>query len=185
MHNNCCPYFLHDTIPQSFSRTASKLARDGEGSVVIAMAHYYNEIKWVHISCVLLSGSLFASRGLAMLGSSRYANNRVLARLSYVIDTALLVAAVLLALIIHQYPFVQAWLTVKVVLLVIYILLGVFALRRGKTRWRRTGYFVAALAVYAFIISVAVMHNPRGVFAMQVTMSSLIEPIADRPGACI
>jgi uncharacterized membrane protein SirB2 len=138
---------------------------DSEGSVVIAITYYYNEIKWVHISCVLLSGSLFASRGLAMLGNSQYANNRVLARLSYVIDTVLLAAAMLLALAIHQYPFVQAWLTVKVVLLAIYILLGAFALRRGKTRWRRTGYFVAALAAYAFIISVAVTHNPRGLFA--------------------
>jgi uncharacterized membrane protein SirB2 len=114
-----------------------------------------------------------------MLGNARWANNRVLARLSYVIDTVLLVAAVLLVLVIHQYPFVQAWLTVKVVLLAIYIFLGVLALRRGKTRWRRTGYFAAALATYALIISVAVTHYPRGVFAMQVTTS--IDPIADRP----
>ena len=101
-----------------------------------------------------------------MLRGSRYANNRVVARLSYVIDTALLAAAVLLMVIIHQYPFVQSWLTVKVVLLALYIVLGVLALRRGRTRWRRAGYFVAALAVYGFIISVAVMHDPRGAFAM-------------------
>jgi uncharacterized membrane protein SirB2 len=133
----------------------------------MAMAIYYGEIKWLHICCVLLSGSLFALRGLLMLNGSRLANNSVLARLSYVIDTALLAAAVLLAIIIRQYPFVQAWLTVKVALLAVYIVLGVFALRRGKTRWRRTGYFVAALAVYGFIISVAVMHDPRGAFAVQ------------------
>jgi len=131
------------------------------------MALHYPEIKWVHICCVLLSGSLFALRGLLMLSDSRYANSSALARSSYVIDTTLLAAAVLLAIIIHQYPFAQAWLTVKVVLLAVYILLGVCALRRGRTRWRRAGYFVAALAVYGFIISVAVTHDPRGALAMQ------------------
>jgi uncharacterized membrane protein SirB2 len=135
------------------------------------MALHYSEIKLVHICCVLLSVSLFALRGLLMLSGSRYVNNRVLARLSYVIDTVLLAAALPLVIIIRQYPFAQAWLTVKVVLLAVYIILGVFALRRGRTRWRRTGYFVAALAVYGFIISVAVMHDPRGAFAMQSTIS--------------
>jgi uncharacterized membrane protein SirB2 len=80
---------------------------------------------------------------------------------------ALLAAAVLLAIIIRQYPFVHAWLTVKIVLLAVYIVLGVFALRRGRTRWGRAGYFVEALAVYGFIISVTVMRDPRGAFAMQ------------------
>ncbi len=75
-----------------------------------------------------------------------------------------LAAAILLVLIIHQYPFVQAWLTIKVLLLPLYIALGIFALRRGRTRWSRAGFLAAALAVYGFILSVAVMHNPRGLF---------------------
>ena len=44
--------------------------------------------------------------------------------LSYTIDTVLLTAALMLATILHQYPFVHAWLTVKVLLLVVYIVLG-------------------------------------------------------------
>jgi uncharacterized membrane protein SirB2 len=110
------------------------------------------------------SGTLFSLRGALMLCGSRYANYLALARLSYVIDTTLLAAAALLVLIIHQYPFVQAWLTVKVLLLFVYIFLGIFALRRGKTRRSRAGYFLAALVVYGFIISVAVTHDPVGVF---------------------
>ena len=42
-----------------------------------------------------------------MVSGSRYANDRVLARSSYVIDTMLLAAAVLLAIIIHHYPFAR------------------------------------------------------------------------------
>jgi uncharacterized membrane protein SirB2 len=130
------------------------------------MVVYYTEIKWLHICCVLLSGSLFALRGLMMLRGSQRANDKRLARLSYAIDTVLLTSAVLLTIIIHQYPLRQAWLTVKILLVVAYICLGVFALRLGKTRWSRAAYLVAALAVYGFIISVAVTHNPGGVFAM-------------------
>jgi uncharacterized membrane protein SirB2 len=129
------------------------------------LAIYYSDIKWLHIGCVLASGSLFSLRGSLMLCGSRYANHVPLARLSYVIDTMLLAAAVLLTIIIHQYPLVQAWLTVKLLLLIVYIFLGNFALRRGKTRRTRGGYLLAAVLVYGCIISVAVAHNPLGLFS--------------------
>jgi uncharacterized membrane protein SirB2 len=97
-----------------------------------------------------------------MLAGSTYANHQLLSRLSYAIDTTLLAAAIALMIIIHQYPFVQSWLTVKVLLLPLYVALGIFALRRGRTRFTRTGFLAAALTVYAFIVSVAVTHDPRG-----------------------
>jgi uncharacterized membrane protein SirB2 len=96
---------------------------------------------------------------------SRWTNDVILRRLSHAIDTALLGSAVALACILHQFPFISSWLTAKILLLVVYILLGIFALRRGRTRLTRQGCFVAALCVYAFIISVAITHNPRGVLA--------------------
>ena len=128
------------------------------------MIEFYPQIKFVHILCVILSGSLFTLRGLLMLMRSRYTNHVALRMLSYAIDTTLLTAALMLITVLHQYPFVQAWLTVKVLLLALYIVLGVFALRRGRTRKARITCFVAALLVYAFIISVAMAHNPWGVF---------------------
>lgn len=96
-----------------------------------------------------------------MLGSA-IANHRVARFCSYVIDSALLGAAVFLATMLHQYPFVDAWLTVKVVLLVVYIALGMLALRRGHTLHTRTVYFFAALLTYGFIVSVAITHDPFG-----------------------
>jgi uncharacterized membrane protein SirB2 len=100
-----------------------------------------------------------------MLARSRFTDHLLLRWLSYAIDTTLLTAALMLVTILHQYPFVHAWLTVKVLCLVLYIVLGVFALRRGRTRAVRTACFAAALATYLFIISVAIAHNPLGVFA--------------------
>lgn len=125
-------------------------------------AAWYLPILHLHVTCVVLSGSLFFARGCLMLGGLPLANHKVVKRFSYVIDTTLLAAAIALTLIIHQYPFVQAWLTVKVLLLVVYIVLGVFALRRGRTRAMRAGFFVAALAVFGFIVSVALTHQSAG-----------------------
>lgn len=126
------------------------------------MIEFYPQIKFVHVLCVILSGSLFALRGLLMIARSRFTNHRALRVMSYIIDTTLLGAALILITLLHQYPFVQAWLTVKVLLLVVYIVLGVFALKRGRTRAVQLSCYVAALLVYAFIISVALAHAPLG-----------------------
>ena len=61
-----------------------------------------------------------------------------------------------------SYPFVHSWLTAKVVLLVVYVVLGSFALKRGRTRGVRTLCWIAALLVYGFIIAIARAHDPLG-----------------------
>lgn len=129
------------------------------------MAAWYLEILWTHIGCVIASGSLFFTRGCMMLMGLPAANHVALRRISVVIDSTLLAAAIALTTIIHQYPFVQFWLTVKVVLLVVYIVLGTFALRRGRTRRSRAAFFAAAVVVFLFIVTVARAHNPWGGFA--------------------
>jgi uncharacterized membrane protein SirB2 len=129
------------------------------------MAEFYLQIRWIHIATVLASGALFFSRGaLVAFGQQKLAMATPARYLSYAIDTILLTAALLLMSIVHQYPFVDGWLTVKILLLVVYIVLGSLALKRGRTgRVRVTAYF-AALLVYAFIFSVARAHNPGGWF---------------------
>ena len=127
------------------------------------MIEFYWQIKWVHIAAVIASGMLFLLRGIAMQAGARWAMAAPLRYLSYTIDTVLLTAALMLVTILHQYPFVQAWLTVKVCLLVVYVVLGSYALKRGRTPRMRLICFVAVLAVYAFIISVAIEHHPLGV----------------------
>jgi uncharacterized membrane protein SirB2 len=127
---------------------------------------FYAQIRWVHIAAVLASGSLFLLRGTALHAGAQWAMAAPLRYLSYTIDTVLLTAALMLSTILHQYPFVHGWLTVKVVLLAAYIGLGTFALKRGRTRAIRIACWLGALTVYAFIISVARAHHPLGVFAL-------------------
>jgi uncharacterized membrane protein SirB2 len=130
------------------------------------MEVYYAQIRAVHIAAVVASGGLFLLRGAGVnLFSAAWPMWAPVRYLSYSIDTVLLTAALMLMTIVHQYPFVHAWLTVKVLLLVIYIVLGSFALKRAKTRSERLGYYAAALIVFAFIFGVARAHNPLGVFS--------------------
>ena len=129
------------------------------------MLEFYAQIKWAHITAVITSGSLFALRGAGTLAGARWPMWAPLRYLTYTVDTVLLTAALMLATILHQYPFVHGWLTAKVLLLVLYIVLGTFALKRAGTLRARAWCYLAALAVFLFIVSIARAHNPLGWFA--------------------
>jgi uncharacterized membrane protein SirB2 len=126
----------------------------------------YPWIKLLHIAAVTASGSLFAIRGLLLILGQPWAMARPVRTLSQAIDTVLLAAAITLTITIGQYPFVDAWLTAKVLLLVLYIALGILAFRRGRSAAARLGYFLAALGVFGFIVSIALTHDPRGLFSL-------------------
>jgi uncharacterized membrane protein SirB2 len=127
---------------------------------------HFGSIRLLHVSCVILSGGLFMSRGLMRIADSPVVNHRALRAVSYVIDTALLAAGVALAMVLHQYPITDAWLTTKVSLLIVYIALGLYALKLAQQRNTRIVAFLAALLTYAFIIGVAVTHHPAGWFTL-------------------
>jgi uncharacterized membrane protein SirB2 len=129
------------------------------------MIEFYTQIRLVHIGAVVASGALFLLRGLALNLGANWPRAAPIRYLSYTIDTVLLTAALMLMTIVRQYPFVHGWLTVKVVLLVVYIVLGAFALWHGRTRAVRVGCWLAALGVYGFIISVARTHDPLGILS--------------------
>jgi uncharacterized membrane protein SirB2 len=82
--------------------------------------------------------------------------------LPHVVDTVLLASAIALALLLHQYPFVDGWLTAKLLALAAYIVLGSIALKRGPTRAIRAVAWIGALVALAYIIAVARVHDPRG-----------------------
>jgi uncharacterized membrane protein SirB2 len=85
--------------------------------------------------------------------------------LPHFIDTLLLLSAISLTIQIQQFPFVESWLTVKVIALIMYILFGVVALRRGKTKVQRVVFLILAMLTFGFIVTVALGHHPLGLFA--------------------
>lgn len=129
------------------------------------MEAFYLEIRAVHIGSVALSGLLMLLRGVAYNGfGATWVMAWPVRTLSYTIDTVLLTAALMLTTIIHQFPFVDGWLTMKVLLLIVYIMLGYHALRARTVRLRWASLAGAALT-FGLIVTVARAHSPLGLFA--------------------
>lgn len=126
----------------------------------------YFAIKHLHVTCVVLSAIGFLLRGFWMMTGSPRLNALPARVLPHVVDSALLLSAIALAVMIQQYPFDAGWVTAKVFGLIAYILLGTVALKRGRTKGIRLGAFVAALLVYAWIASVALTKNVAGYLAV-------------------
>jgi uncharacterized membrane protein SirB2 len=124
---------------------------------------FYAQIKWVHVAAVLASGSLFLLRGLLLqIGQPRLAMAAAMRYLSYSIDTVLLTAALMLLTILPRGMFSNGWLTAKLVLLLVYVVLGSFALKRAQTRRLRLTCYLLALMVFGFMLSIARNHHPLG-----------------------
>ncbi|WP_220719428.1 SirB2 family protein [Agarivorans litoreus] len=129
------------------------------------MLEYYPMVKHLHMSLAMLSILGFIFRWMLALFGSSLLERTWLKVLPHIIDTGLLVAAILLCVMLQQYPIAQDWLTAKVVLLVVYIVLGMFALKRAPNQLVRLLAGLAAIAVFAQILVVAFSRSPLGLFA--------------------
>src|SRR5215831_3577974 len=127
------------------------------------MSAYYFELRSLHIACAVVSILLFVVRHVLNLRRINWRSSRALTIGPHIVDTLLLLSAIALTIAIHQYPFVNGWLTVKVIALVAYIVLGTVALKRGRTQAVRRIAFLSAVVVFMFIVTVAHTHSPFGV----------------------
>ncbi len=121
---------------------------------------YYDSIKALHIATVIASGALFALRGFAIQLGFRQAMAAPWRYLSYAIDTVLFVAAVTMVWLLHEAWLGAGWLWAKLMLLPIYVVLGSFALKRGRTAPVRLVSYLAALVVFVSIYLIARAHDP-------------------------
>lgn len=119
----------------------------------------YLLLKLTHVTCVVLSYGGFLLRGVWMIRDSRMLERRWVRVLPHVVDTVLLASAIALSVMLKQYPLAEPWLTAKVAGLVLYIGLGMVALRFGTTRSIRTGAWIAAQAVFLYIVAVALTRS--------------------------
>ena len=115
----------------------------------------YLLLKHLHVTCVVLSGAGFALRAYWMLAASPLLQHRLTRSLPHLVDTLLLGSALLMVWMSGQYPFVQGWLTAKVLGLLAYIGFGMMALKRGRTKAVRLRFVLLAVLAYAYIVSVA------------------------------
>jgi uncharacterized membrane protein SirB2 len=120
---------------------------------------YFPSVRSVHVAAALTSGALFALRGLAMWRGSGVGMSAPVRWASYAIDTILLAAAVALAYWLQLVPLFDRWLTTKLALVVLYVVLGSLALKRAPTRATRRLSLVLALLVFLAVYLVARDHG--------------------------
>jgi uncharacterized membrane protein SirB2 len=114
----------------------------------------YTIIKHIHISSVILTFISFCLRGIWMFQDNSALQQAWVKILPHFIDTTLFFSGMGLIIILHQYPGTQAWLTAKLVALLIYIIFGEIALKHGKTQTIRATAFLLAIATFFYLVSV-------------------------------
>lgn len=112
-------------------------------------------IKYLHVSCAALSYAGFVARGILMMRAAPMLRTPWIRIVPHIVDTGLLASAIALAVMSQRYPFVEPWLTAKVLALLVYIGVGTVALRRGRTRRGRITAWIIAQLVFIYIVAVA------------------------------
>ena len=120
----------------------------------------YTIVKTLHWATAALSIGGFIIRGYWMLIRSDKLQQRIVRIAPHVIDTVFLLSGITLILILGLNAFAEPWLLVKFAGLIVYIVLGTIAIRRGATMRSRKTAFFAALAVFVYIVGVALSKSP-------------------------
>jgi uncharacterized membrane protein SirB2 len=126
----------------------------------------YLAVKHLHVATVITSYCLFLVRGAWMLTDSPMLAKRWVRIVPHVNDTLLLVAGIGLTMMIRQYPGTSGWLTAKLAALIVYILVGTVAIRRGRTKPIRVAAWVTAQLVFFYMVAVAVTHDANPIRGM-------------------
>lgn len=117
-------------------------------------------IRLLHVSCAGISILGFIARGILMMRESPLLTARWLKMAPHIVDTLLLTTAIVMAVQIGLSPANTPWIMAKIIALLIYIGIGMVALRFGKTKSLRITAWLAALVVFGYIVAVAVTKSP-------------------------
>lgn len=120
----------------------------------------YLLIKQMHMTAVGLSLAIFMLRAWWSVSESPQRKRRWVRILPHVVDTALLVFGIWLMVLLRAWPTQQPWLMAKLIGLIAYIVVGSFAIKRGRTPLIRGLAAIGAVAIFAYIIGVATTHHP-------------------------
>ena len=130
----------------------------------------YLILKAIHVIAAMTTISGFLLRGYWMLSGSEKLQHRATRIVPHVVDTVFLLSGIAMVWMLHLNPFTQPWLIAKFTGLIAYILLGTFAIKRGRTRQVRIIALVGAVSVFAYIAGVALTKSPLSWLMVSVTL---------------
>jgi uncharacterized membrane protein SirB2 len=126
----------------------------------------YLLLKYLHVCVAVLTLSGFILRGYWMLCGSMLLQRRWVKIAPHIIDTIFLLSGIALITLLKLPVLHSPWLLAKFAALLLYIVLGAIALRRGRTRRVRATAFMLALAMFAYIVGVALSKSTASWFAL-------------------
>lgn len=116
-------------------------------------------LKLIHVVAAALSIIGFGARGYLKLINSPALGRKWIRIAPHVVDTVLLISAIMLAFQVSQAPLVDTWLTAKVAALLVYILLGFIVMRLATHQGIKVIAYVFAVITFAYIVAVAMTRN--------------------------
>ena len=120
----------------------------------------YQFLKVLHTLTAIASISGFVLRGYWMMTESDKLRLKITRVAPHIVDTVFLLSGIALVMSLHINAFTQPWLVAKFTGLIVYIVLGAIAIRRGATQQIRVVAFIGALAVFAYIVGAALSKSP-------------------------
>jgi len=123
-------------------------------------------LKLIHVTCAFVSIAGFALRGYWMAVDNPLLQHRVAKVLPHVIDTLLLGSALTLLMVLQLSPLTQPWLSAKIIALLVYIGLGMVALRFGQSKKIKVSACLLALLTAGYMVSVAYTKSPLGILQL-------------------
>lgn len=122
-------------------------------------------LKAIHVTFVALSFAGFFIRGIWMLTDSPVLQQSWVKITPQLVDTVLLVSAIILAVQLRISPMEQPWLMAKIIALLAYIVVGLVALRFGRTKRTRLIAWLLGLVIFLYIVSIALSKSVLGFIA--------------------
>lgn len=126
----------------------------------------YLILKYIHIVCAAASFALFFIRGIWAIRAYPSVQEPWARALPHIIDGLLVCSAVAMFYISFPTAWGGAWMIVKFVLIGVYAALATYVLRFAKGKSLRLAVWGAALLLFLYITSIAVLHNPAGIFLL-------------------
>lgn len=123
-------------------------------------------LKTIHMCCALISFTGFLFRSYLMFIDSKWLNHKLVQATPHLIDTVFLLSGFSMAFVLNIGLFAQGWLTMKIFLLMFYLLFVGIALSRGRTKPVRVTAFFLAVFTFVYIVGIAVNKTGISWFAM-------------------
>ncbi|AZQ11445.1 MULTISPECIES: SirB2 family protein [Shewanella] len=117
----------------------------------------YPFVKHLHLTLIAVSVLFFVVRFVLKLKESALLEKKLLKIAPHIIDTFLLLSGLSLCFLIKQYPFVDPWLTEKILAVVAYILLAFMAMKSNRNKFFRFFAFLGAIAWVVYAAKMAVI----------------------------